>query len=173
MLNLWQYNNSLLGNTSMLVKCLKKNLAKEYSSSNKCSTACSFFMVQGIVFSNARLMLPTKKAHMLLGHASKHGKQHVLLEAIFRAYHCSARNINDDSVLVEIAASVGLDPSGARGALHSSEALQDFERACVQSQGKYFIIIYNTIRFLPHIFGFALCMFCSVVVLFDMLTFLS
>ncbi|KAL5491220.1 hypothetical protein EMCRGX_G016466 [Ephydatia muelleri] len=88
----------------------------------------------GIVFSSSRLMVPTKKAHMLLNHASKHGKQHELLEAIFQAYHCCARNINDDSVLIEIAGSVGLDPAGARGALHSPEALQDFDRAWTQSQ---------------------------------------
>lgn len=81
-------------------------------------------------------MLPTKKAHVLLDYASKRGKQHDLLEAIFQAYHSCARNINDDSILIDIAAAVGLDPAGARGALHSPEALQDFETGIAWTQSE-------------------------------------
>ena len=76
---------------------------------------------------------------MLLDHASKHGKQHELHDAMFRAYYGDARKINDDTVLVEIAASVGLDPEGARQALHSSEAEEEYEKgiAWAQSEGKH------------------------------------
>ena len=76
---------------------------------------------------------------MLLDHASKQGKQHELHDAIFRAYYGDARKINDDTVLVEIAASMGLDPEAACQALYSSEAEQEYERgiAWAQSEGKH------------------------------------
>ena len=74
---------------------------------------------------------------MLLDYASRQGKQHELHDAIFQAYYGDARLINDDAVLVELAAAVGLDPAGARGALHNPEAEQEYERgiAWAQSQG--------------------------------------
>ena len=75
---------------------------------------------------------------MLLDYASKQGKQHELLEGIFQAYHTGARNINDDAVLVELAAAAGLDPAGARGTLHNPEAALEYKRSIewTESQGK-------------------------------------
>lgn len=38
------------------------------------------FLIQGITFTSNRLVVPTRKAHLLLAHAAKLGKQHDLHE---------------------------------------------------------------------------------------------
>ncbi|KAL5491226.1 hypothetical protein EMCRGX_G016473 [Ephydatia muelleri] len=117
-----------------VLKRFGKSAAEKFTSEN--SPLHQNAAEVGIVFNNSRLVLPTKKAHMLLDHASKQGKQHELHDAIFRAYYGDARKINDDTVLVEIAASVGLDPEAARQALYSSEAEQEYERGIAWAQSE-------------------------------------
>ena len=65
----------------------------------------------------------TFNAHRLLHWAELEGggKQVALKEALFAAYFTDGRNPSDPEVLVELAASVGLDPGRARAILASDE----------------------------------------------------
>jgi len=65
----------------------------------------------------------TFNAHRLLHWAEIEGggKQAALKEALFTAYFSEGRNPSDPEVLVELAASVGLDPNRARSLLASDE----------------------------------------------------
>ncbi len=69
----------------------------------------------------------TFNAHRLLHWAEVEGggKQAALKEALFTAYFTEGRNPSDPQVLVELAASVGLDPQRARDILASDEYAAD------------------------------------------------
>src|SRR4051794_30065640 len=69
----------------------------------------------------------TFNAHRLLhwAHVEGSGKQAALKEALFAAYFTDGRNPSDPEVLVEVAASVGLDSNCARSILASDEFAQD------------------------------------------------
>lgn len=60
---------------------------------------------------------PTLRAHELLHWAAASGRRHALKQALFLAYFSAGRDINDPAVLVEVAASVGLDAEQARAVL--------------------------------------------------------
>lgn len=64
-------------------------------------------------------MVNTFKAHQLLDWAEQHYLQHPLKLALFKAYFSDQRDVSDNDVLVEVAASVGLDASEAREMLDS------------------------------------------------------
>ena len=57
----------------------------------------------------------TFDAHRLLHWAGLEGRQLDLKRALLRAYFAEGRNVSDHAVLVEVAASVGLDAGAARG----------------------------------------------------------
>jgi predicted DsbA family dithiol-disulfide isomerase len=67
----------------------------------------------------------TFDAHRLLHWAHAEGKQAALKHALFTAYFTNGRNVSDPEVLVDVAASVGLDPERARQILAGSEYAQE------------------------------------------------
>jgi predicted DsbA family dithiol-disulfide isomerase len=69
----------------------------------------------------------TFNAHRLLHWAELEGsgKQAALKEALFAAYFTDGRNPSDPEVLIEVAASVGLDADRARSILASDEYAQE------------------------------------------------
>ena len=64
-------------------------------------------------YSPDSVMRNTFRAHQLLHWAEDHGKATALKMALFAAYFTDQRDVNDAEVLADIAASVGLDRSGA------------------------------------------------------------
>jgi predicted DsbA family dithiol-disulfide isomerase len=66
----------------------------------------------------------TRRAHMLIAYAGRQGKADTLVEALFRAYFEHGRDVGREDVLVDVAASVGLDPDEAAQAL-ASERLRE------------------------------------------------
>ena len=87
----------------------------------------------GFVFDfNARSRIwNTFDAHRLLHWAGLEGRQLDLKRALLRAYFAEGRSVSDHAVLVEVAASVGLDASAARSIL-ASDAHADDVRAAEQ-----------------------------------------
>ena len=73
----------------------------------------------------------TFDAHRLLHWAGLEGRQLDLKRALLRAYFAEGRSVSDHAVLVEVAASVGLDASAARRIL-ASDAHADDVRAAEQ-----------------------------------------
>ena len=67
----------------------------------------------------------TFDAHRLLHWAHAEGKQSALKHALFTAYFTNGRNVSDPEVLVDVAASVGLDPERARQILAGNEYAQE------------------------------------------------
>jgi predicted DsbA family dithiol-disulfide isomerase len=63
----------------------------------------------------------TFDAHRLLHWASGQGKQRALKHALFAAYFTEGRDVANHDVLVDVAASVGLDAERARQILSSDE----------------------------------------------------
>jgi predicted DsbA family dithiol-disulfide isomerase len=63
----------------------------------------------------------TFDAHRLLHWAGLEGRQAALKHALLRAYFTEGRNVSDRGVLVDIAASVGLEAERARSILASDE----------------------------------------------------
>jgi predicted DsbA family dithiol-disulfide isomerase len=63
----------------------------------------------------------TFDAHRVLHWAGLEGRAHELKRALLRAYHGEGRNPAAPEVLVELAASVGLDPERARAIVESRE----------------------------------------------------
>lgn len=61
----------------------------------------------------------TFQAHQLIEWAEEHGKGHEMKQALLQAYFTDGRNVADPEVLVETAASLGLDGAAARAALDS------------------------------------------------------
>ncbi|MCW2813103.1 MAG: DSBA-like thioredoxin domain protein, partial [Nocardioides sp.] len=80
------------------------------------------------------LHLSTVDAHRLLHAAGE--RRGDLKEALLHAYFVEARNVADHDVLVEVAASVGLDPDTARSVL-SSDAHADDVAADVAQAAAY------------------------------------
>ena len=73
----------------------------------------------------------TFDAHRLLHWAGLEGRQLDLKRALLRTYFAEGRNVSDHAVLVDVAASVGLDANAARGIL-ASDAHADDVRAAEQ-----------------------------------------
>lgn len=70
----------------------------------------------------------TLKAHTLITHAQDKGTQHALASAIFEAYFLEGKDLTNDAVLVEVAASHGFDRAEAEALLANTKAL-DLTRA--------------------------------------------
>lgn len=73
----------------------------------------------GIAFAFDRIVRTpsTRKAHRLIGHATRLGRGDPVKEALLRAYFEEARDVGLDDVLLDIAARQGLDPAGASAAI--------------------------------------------------------
>ena len=63
----------------------------------------------------------TRRAHMLIAHASAEGRGPEVVEALFRAYFEEARDIGEEAVLLDIAEAAGLDRDKAAAALADDE----------------------------------------------------
>ena len=63
----------------------------------------------------------TTAAHRLSHFAAAHGRQHAMVQRLFRAYFTDGLNIGDYDVLADLAADVGLDRASALAALASGE----------------------------------------------------
>ncbi len=59
----------------------------------------------------------TFQAHQLIEWAEEHGRGHEMKQALLQAYFTDGKNVADPEVLVETAASLGLDGADARAAL--------------------------------------------------------
>lgn len=70
----------------------------------------------------------TRRAHMLIAHASERGRADPVVEALFRAYFEDGRDIGDPATLVEIAAAAGLDRADAEGAVGDDRLRHEVER---------------------------------------------
>ncbi len=63
----------------------------------------------------------TRTAHQLSHFAAGHGKQHEMVQRLFKAYFTDGLNVADHQVLGDLAAEVGLDRDAALAALASQE----------------------------------------------------
>ncbi len=63
----------------------------------------------------------TVDSHRLIAYARHDGRQHAMVDALFRAYFTDGRDIGEIEVLAEIAAENGLDGDAARAYLVSDE----------------------------------------------------
>ena len=91
---------------------------------------------QGINFTPDRLVVPTKKPHILLDFAEAHGKQHEMQEALFKAYFTDGRNVSSNDVLRELAGEVGLDQDKAVAALSEKKYVRKFEEGIKETKTK-------------------------------------
>ena len=92
--------------------------------------------MQGIEFTKQRLMIPTRRAHLLMDYAAKHGRQHEMQEALFKAYFAEGRNVNSEAVLQEVASEVGLDPKAVLEHLTDAAAQSKYEEEVKEAQRK-------------------------------------
>lgn len=100
-------------------------------------TTCDYIhLLQGITFNPNRLVVPTKKPHIVLDFASKHGKQHEMQEVLFRAYFSDGRDVSSDDVLKELVSEVGLDPDQAMAAIADKEYVREFDEGIKESKIK-------------------------------------
>lgn len=76
-------------------------------------------------FSADSRIVNTFEAHQLLDWAQEHGLQHPLKMALFQAHFTDGKDVSQRDVLVDVAASVGLDAAAAAEVLNSgSQAKQ-------------------------------------------------
>jgi len=73
----------------------------------------------------------TLNGHRLVDWIGPGAAQHELMDTLFRAYFCDAKDLGDVEVLADCAASVGADRDAALGLLRSDEGVDDV-RALVQ-----------------------------------------
>ena len=70
----------------------------------------------------------TKAAHRLIHFAKSEGRDHAMVERLFRAYFTEGRNTGDYASLADLAAEVGLDRDRSLAALESGAFSDDFDR---------------------------------------------
>ncbi len=99
---------------------LREHLAEKYGTTPQASASARATLTQlgreigfEFHFTDEMRIYNTRQAHQLLLWAQSEGKQHALQAALFRAYFTENRNIADQSTLLDIATSVGLDSSTA------------------------------------------------------------
>jgi predicted DsbA family dithiol-disulfide isomerase len=88
----------------------------------------------------------TRKAHMLIAHASRRGSGEAAAEALFRAYFERALDIGRGEVLADLAAEIGLERGPALAALNDPDLLSSVaeienEAARLDVSGVPFFII--------------------------------
>lgn len=72
-------------------------------------------------FERMRRTPSTRRAHMLIAHATEAGRGPALVEALFTAYFEEGADIGDERALIDCAAKAGLEPERAQQALTSEE----------------------------------------------------
>ena len=84
----------------------------------------------GIAFAFDRIARTpnTFDAHRLIYYAQTDGKQHALVESLFRAYFTDGREIGDRQVLTELGAGAGLDRSEVEDLLASDRGAGEVRR---------------------------------------------
>lgn len=99
---------------------LREHLAEKYGSTDVDSaevrarlTALGAELGFDFRYSDDMRMRNTFRAHQLIHWAEEFGKDHDLKQALFMAYFTKGRDVNDASVLADIAGSVGLDQEDA------------------------------------------------------------
>ena len=99
---------------------LREHLAEKYGSTDVDSaevrarlTALGAELGFDFRYSDDMRMRNTFRAHQLIHWAEEFGKDHDLKQALFMAYFTKSRDVNDASVLADIAGSVGLDQEDA------------------------------------------------------------
>lgn len=110
---------------------LREHVAEKYGASSEASAAARA-KITGLgkdlgfdfAFSENSRIYNTFAAHQLLAWAAEQRAQHPLKMALFSAYFSAGRNISDMDVLVEVAASAGLDADAAREVLQSGSHAQ-------------------------------------------------
>ena len=78
-------------------------------------------------FTEDSRIVNTFLAHQVLDFALSQGRQHPLKLALFEAHFTEGKDVSDIETLIEVAASVGLDPKATRDALET-QALADTVR---------------------------------------------
>ncbi len=101
---------------------------------------------QGINFNPNRLVVPTKKPHIILDFAEAHGKQHEMQEALFKAYFSEGRDVSSSKVLKELAGKVGLDQDKAIAALSEKKYMRKFEEGIKETKTKGEIVTKTCIQ---------------------------
>lgn len=76
----------------------------------------------------------TRTAHELSHFAASHGKQHELMQRLFKAFFVDGLNVADHQVLAELATEVGLDRDSALAALASGELADTVEADLQQAR---------------------------------------
>ena len=69
----------------------------------------------------------TRSAHRLIHFAKNAGKQHAMVERLFRAYFPDGLNSCDHDVLADLAGEIGLDRAATHETLDSGAFGADFE----------------------------------------------
>ena len=75
-----------------------------------------------------------RAAHELSHFALSQGRQHDMIQRLFKAYFSDGLNVGDQEVLVGLAEEIGLDPARARAALASGEFADAVESDIEQAQ---------------------------------------
>lgn len=76
---------------------------------------------------DAAVATNTRAAHRLIHHARSRGREHAMVERLFRAYFTDGLDIGDHGVLADLAAEIGLGADAARETLDSGAYSADFE----------------------------------------------
>ncbi|GAA2616814.1 DsbA family oxidoreductase [Dactylosporangium fulvum] len=76
----------------------------------------------------------TRAAHQLIHFAAKAGRQHEMVQRLFRAYFTEGLSVGDHTVLAGLAAETGLDPAAAAQALATGVFDDDVQADIRQAQ---------------------------------------
>lgn len=95
-------------------------------------------LAEGVNFDFGKMLRTpnTRRAHMLIAHASTMGEDDALADALFRAYFEEGADIGDVETLVSIAASLGFDEETCRAVVADeavAEAVVAMERRAAES----------------------------------------
>lgn len=111
---------------------LAEHLAEKYGSTPEQSrenrarlTALGDDLGFAFRFTDETRMNNTFNAHQLLQWADEQGRKHDLKQALFAAHFTEARNLSDPSVLVDVAAEIGLDWDEAAKVLDDQRYAKD------------------------------------------------
>ncbi|MEQ6247496.1 DsbA family oxidoreductase [Sulfitobacter sp. HNIBRBA3233] len=99
--------------------------AEQSAANRKQMTALGESLGIDFQFKDDSRIVNTFAAHQLLDWAQEDGKQHPLKMALFEAHFTEGRDVSDADVLVDVAASVGLDADAARQVLESGSHAEE------------------------------------------------
>ncbi|MCI1788526.1 MAG: DsbA family oxidoreductase [Actinomyces sp.] len=77
----------------------------------------------------------TRRAHELSHFAKREGRQHEMIQRLFRAYFTEGANVGDRGILADLAAEIGLDREAAAASLATGEFAAAVE-ADIQAAGR-------------------------------------